>query len=251
MEGRRIVLIALVCIAALAQDPPKEITAAKVISNMLARYYSAATLVGTIKTETKDDAGSILFTTEVAYERPSKIYVAQDRKGRNGLNHLLVSDGVDFAYDPPRSTPVKPKPLERLFEPVTIKNFAETWSHKIGDIYAVGHSSLEFCVSLDVVIAHETHLLELKTQMATYELKGVEDYKGRKAYRITGTWRQSLNAIPTGNFTMLIGAEFDLLSFTLKEKYEVGTKKDVSFTQTEICDVRVGGTVSADLFKVR
>lgn len=244
-------MISTVLVFVAVQSAKPEITAAKAISNMFQRYHSAQTLSGTIKSEVSDGAGKITFTTQVAYERPSKIFVTQDRKGRNGLELMLVSDGERFAYDPPRTTPVQPKPFERLYEPVLVRNVSgSNWSHKIGDIYAVGHSSLEYCVSLDLVIAHDVHLLEFKNQLAKFELAGIEEFYGQKAYKIVGDWRASKNVDPSARVTIYIGMEFDLLGFSLKEKYAIGGKI-VDFQQTEVCDIRVGASSPADLFRVR
>ena len=243
-------LTAVLLLASSVQTPALEKNAGAIITKLFQRYYSASSARGTILSESKDDAGAIGFKTTLAYERPAKILVTQDRKGRNGLNYRLVSDGTNFSYDPPRASLVRPKPYERLFEPVmVVRPGVGRWSHKIGDIYAVGHSSLEFCVSLDIIVAHDPHLLDFKTLAATYKLEGMEDFKGKKVYKITGKWRSSANMDPSGDYMLLVSQEFDLLMFTLREKYQV-SGKTVNYSLTEVCDVQTGLSVPPDLFKV-
>ncbi|MCH7944736.1 MAG: hypothetical protein IIC73_01790, partial [Armatimonadetes bacterium] len=60
----------------------------QVVSKVFLRYARAKSLSGRIFQTTSDGAGTITVKTDVAYVRPAKLYVAQNRKARNGLNLL-------------------------------------------------------------------------------------------------------------------------------------------------------------------
>lgn len=224
----------------------------QVMSKVFLRYARAESLSGTIIQTTSDGAGSVTFKTDVSYVRPGKLYVAQDRKARNGLNLLAVSDGKTFAYDLPRDTIDKVVPGERLSEPVTSSDpvTGKRTTITLGEMYAVTHSSMEPVTSLDIAIAHTPHLGDFRINVASVKLSGSVLYKGRQVYRITGGWRHYGDVQPSGQYEMLISSEYDILRYALTERYLVrGRLVDLKIVET--VDLKVGAKVDDNVFKVR
>ncbi|MCH8978270.1 MAG: hypothetical protein IH945_03390 [Armatimonadetes bacterium] len=224
----------------------------QVVSKVFLRYARAQTLSGTIVQTTSDGAGTITVKTNVSFVRPAKLYIEQNRKAKNGLNLLVVSDGERFTYDHPRGTLKIVPPGDRLGEPVSGKYpfTEEPFSRVIGEMYAIAHSSLEPVTALDIAIAYSPHLADLTTNVATVVLSGSVLYKGRQVYRVTGTWRRYKNEIPSGNYEMLVSSEYDILKFTLTEQYMVRGRL-VKATVIETVDIKVGTKVDDTVFKVR
>lgn len=225
---------------------------AQVVSKVFRRYSQVKSLSGTIMQTTGDGTGTITVRTDVSYVRRSKLYVAQNRKARNGLNLLVVSDGRYFSYDHPRNTLLTVPPGDRLGEPVSGVNplTEEPFSLSIGEIYSVAHRSLEPVTSLDLVIAYSPHLADFRINVASVKLAKPVVYKGEKVYRVIGSWRQNKNDRPTGNYELLVSAEYDILRFSMLERYKV-RGRFVNVTIIETLDLKVGAKVDDNVFKVR
>jgi outer membrane lipoprotein-sorting protein len=231
--------------AALETDP------GAIVSKMLAKYARASSLEGTIVQETSDTGGTLRMTTKVSYVRPNFVYVEQDRKGRNGVNLLLVSDSTKFKYPPPNTTPVRPKPGQFLYEPRTVERvgFAPLIL-TVGDMYHAAHTSLAPVTLLDLCIAHTEHLKDFKINVATLALAGTVSYKGKGVYRLTGQWRPYIGQdTATGYFELLVSQEFEALRFIMTETYNVNGKQ-VKLTVTETADLKIDVPVDPSVFKV-
>ena len=245
-------LLGLVLAVQTAQDATIERDPGIVISKVFLKYYNARTLSGTIVQETTDGKGVVKITTKVNYERPNRVSIQQDYKGRNGLLLSLVSDGVKFAYDPPRTASVKPKPRERLIELVRIDRTGTNASfiHGVGEMYHAAHVSLMPSTLLDLAVAHKEHLSDFKINVRTFVLQGVVDLGGQKAYYITGQWQPYHGATPTGTYEFWVSLGFDLLKFKLDEQYSDG-RTAARATTTETANLRVDVPVDQSLFVVR
>lgn len=224
----------------------------QVVSKVFLRYARAESLSGTIVQTTSDGAGIITVKNEVSYVRPAKLYVGQNRHALNGLNLFVVSDGKTFTYDHPRDTITKVRRGDRLGETVSGEDpfSEEPFSRVIGEIYAIAHSSLEPVTSLDIAIAHKPHLAVFTTNVATVVLSGTVQYKGRQVYRVTGKWRRYKDELPSGRFELLVSSGYDILRFTLVERYLV-RNRPVEVTIIETVDLEVGAEVDDAVFKVR
>ncbi len=231
--------------ATLEKDP------GKIVSLVLAKYARANSLSGTIVQQASDTGGTLRMTTKVSYVRPDYIRVEQDRKGRNGLNLLLVSDEKKFKYSPPNTTPVPPKPGQFLLEPRTIERVGYApFVLTVGDMYHAAHTSLAPVTLLDLAIAHKEHLKDFTINVATLALAGMATYNGATVYRLTGQWRPYIGRdTVTGHFELLVSTEFDARRFTLTETYDVKGKQ-VKLTITETADLKVDVEVDPAIFKV-
>ena len=135
-----------------------------VVSKLLAKYYNAATLSGTIVQEVSDGGGKRRITTRVAYIRPGYVFVEQDVRGTNGLNLKLVSDDAKFMYSPPLKTNVRVRPNEMLYEPRVIKRLDNSsLTLVVGDMYHAAHLSLMPNTILDLAIAYGQHMKDFAT----------------------------------------------------------------------------------------
>ena len=224
----------------------------QVVSKVFLKYARAESLSGTIVQTTSDGAGTITVKNEVSYVRPAKLYVGQNRQALNGLNLFVVSDGKTFTYDHPRGTIKVIRPGDRLSEPVSgvyeVTN--EPFSRVIGEMYAVTHTSMEPVTSLDIAFAHKPHLSDFTGHVVSAVLSGSVQYKGRQVYRVTGAWRYYKGDRPSGRWEMLVSSEYDILRFTLVERYSV-RGKSVDVTIIETVDLKVGAKVDDAVFKVR
>ena len=245
-------LFGLVIALQTAQDATVERNPADVVSKVFLKYYNARSLSGTIVQETTDGKGVVRITTKVNYERPNRVSILQDYKGGNGLMLSLVGDGVKFAYDPPRTAKVKPKPRERLFELVRVERTGTNvaFVHGVGEMYHAAHVSLMPSTLLDLAVAHKEHLSDFKINVRTLALQGMVDLGGQKAYYITGQWQPYHGATPTGTYELWVSLGFDLLKFRLVEQYSDG-RTSVKATTTETASLKVNVPVDQTLFVVR
>ncbi|MEA2553139.1 MAG: hypothetical protein QOJ65_1315 [Fimbriimonadaceae bacterium] len=255
-------LTAIVAVVAFtqAQDQPA-LKPSILVSKMFARYAKANTLVGKIEytqtaeaqaTQTGQQLKNALHgTTDVQYERPSKLYVKQVFEGAPRPAYRIVSDGSRFVYNiPAGSTPtfLGSEPSSELLEPVNQKGFALT----IGEIYQVGALGLYMKPApLDVAIANNGDLRLFQSQLATLEDKGEETIDGMHARLVGGEWRSYKEATPSGGYQMAISDTGDLLRHVLKEKIAdpTGQTAGVMVTTVWRVNLKVNATPDPALFK--
>src|SRR5687768_12511542 len=114
-------MLTALAMIAMAQESPQEgqgsVNASMLVQKMIEYYNDAATMTGTIVMTAKVGDESLALTTNMQFERPSRIYVRQQKSIGDKRVWMIVSDGKSFAYDSPGTFAWEP-PGKRLAEPV-------------------------------------------------------------------------------------------------------------------------------------
>ncbi|MCW5935870.1 MAG: hypothetical protein KIT11_01000 [Fimbriimonadaceae bacterium] len=201
-----------VLLAACQNDPP---TASELISRMIAHYYEAKTISGTIDTTIQIGVEKATITSVLVLERPTRLFIGQTTSVAPKARFLLTSDGKEFSYNRPVQTSQDVVGSgARLIEPVT----EET---TLGDIYrAAGLSLAERSVPIDLAIADVRDLRLFKEQLVTLgepvEVPGTEP----KQYRIEGDWRLTALEPVTAQYRITCNEKGDLLEYELAQGAE-------------------------------
>jgi hypothetical protein len=185
-------------------------TAPELVGKMLRYYDAAQTLTGTIRFVQSVGEVSVGIDTSLQYEKPSKLYIRQDRRSSEPRTFLVTSDGKFFSYDLPEGRLAVPG--ERLYEPV------EQNGRFLGyrDIYAIVSRSLgDRSAALDIAIARLDDLKFIRGQWATVEYAAEQPGNGVKV--VTGDWRAYASAPVSGRYTMWIGENGELKRFAQRE----------------------------------
>ncbi|MFZ4506705.1 MAG: hypothetical protein ACOYON_03295 [Fimbriimonas sp.] len=217
--------------------------AATLITKMFRHYSEAQTLTGQIRWIQRAKGIAIQTDTDVAFERPSKLYIKQTQNGSEPKTWLITSDGKLFSYNKPE---VLRGPESRLVEPV----FASGVSQSIRDIYAVGIRSIgDKSVPLDIAISRREDLSTLRGQWATFQVVGKEKLRETNCYVIEGKWREDPGMRPTGTYQLWLSPDGDILRFALKELF-ASPQGEIEVTSTWDASLVVNGQVNAKQFTV-
>lgn len=219
---------------------------AALVSQMLAHYNNAKTLVGTIRMVQTAGNKQAIVTTELQAEWPAKLYLKQELKtSYGGDTWLVTSNGEVFSYDPPNGVEGK-----RLLEPV----FYGQGTHDVRTIYAaVVRSIYDRSTPLDIVIGRKEDLRYRNYQWANVSVQGESQIGEDKVTLVGGKWREYGSAPASGTYSMAIDAQFRLRRFTIQERVGVnaGGQQVVQEVETtwEV-NVTKDGPVKPELFKV-
>jgi hypothetical protein len=185
------------------------------ISKMLAYYSSAKTMTGTITQTVKvGNASEVALVTTLQFEKPSKLYLRQQKKAGNRRVWLTVSNGKEFSYNPPSLGLSIDDPNRRLLEPVVENNVTKY----VKDIYVAAASGLgDRSAPLDIAIGRNEDLRFLRDQWQTVEYKGTTDYEDLQVHVILGQWRQYGNVPASGQYRMFITDGGELKQFARSE----------------------------------
>ena len=201
-------------LAALSQGAAPPPTAAGLVSRMLARYASAKSLTGSVRTTQVAGTASVVTETSLAYERPSRIRLAQHQKSTLiDRSRFLVSNGDWFAYSPPDRL-MSAAPLVERVRPE--KGQAQT----VGELYSVIAGDLpDRSPVLDVLVARKDDMTYFANQLARFSLAPKETIAGTQANVVEGDWRESDTVDVSGRFKLYISDEGDLLRYVLTQKF--------------------------------
>lgn len=233
-------IAALLLVTMAAQEPSPSAT----LSKMIARYYNAEALSGTIAFTQAAGQTSIGIETFVAFSRPSRLLIRQKRTGSEPSTWLAVSDGVNFSYDVPRD--FEARPGERLRE--TVKQGDQ--SLDIRQIYAAVSRSLgDRSAPLDIVIGRLEDLRYLREQWASVRFVDKPDLPS--GVRIVGGDWRAYGATPvSGTYEFWIKGE-ELIRYvqleTIQPRPEVAPIRVVSRWDVSL---KVGGPVEDAWFKL-
>lgn len=241
-------IAAFLSVIALGQAAERAIQApnpAQMLSEMIAKYSAAKSLVGTItlSQSAMNQTGQI--RTYFQFEYPSKLYIRQDMTTGTGGRWLVTSDGKFFSYDVPK-LPWQDKGT-RLVEPVVFQG--KTLG--VRDIYAAASLSLgDRSAPLDIAIGRSEDLRYLRNQWATLRYQGTTRLGEEEVHVIMGDWREYGDAPVSGQFRIMLNANNELRQYALSENFAlptVGQKNVVS-----IWDVRIDLLAKPDsgLFKL-
>ena len=236
--------IALLTLVANAV-PQEKPTAGQILTKALARYATATSVSGSILMTQSAQGQSINFITKLQYERPYKIYLYQQKNGKNPDAWLLVSDGVLFSYNDPNDQ----RKLKRNTEYVTQNGIDQ----KLADLYmAAEHSIGDLSPILDIAISQPIRLQRLKSQWATLNFEGNGKVNGVSVQRITGQLRIDAKTPPAGSFEIDVTDDGDIVRYSTIQKYSF---PDISKDVVEVSTVwdsnlKVGGKIEPALYKV-
>jgi len=246
----------------LGQAAPAQNPAAQLVSKMLAYYSNAPTMTGTITLTASDGKGQVQVVTHLQYQRPSKLYIRQEKEGRDPLQWLTVSDGKLFSYDSPANLPGRQHRLIESVYQLIANEFTSDGSavhrdYNVGEIYSVvAEASLgDRSVPLDIAIGRVEHLNHDVLTWMTVESGGKATLNGTDVNVINGKWREYGNQVSDpqyapGTYEMLITDGGKLVRYTIKRK--VGPKESGGVLLTEAWDVdlTVNGKPDPNLFRL-
>jgi hypothetical protein len=260
-----ITLIAAACMVRASSAQGDNITAAEVVSKMLAHYAGLKTLTGsitlTITAEAPTGKVSREYDTQVAYERPSKVYLSQvDRATKK--TWLVTSDGTIFTHDTPGNA--LPSRGHRMIEPVTIiedqrkegsgKSNVVSDTSDVTKIYAVCCTSIhDRSVPLGIAFSWNDEMRRFISQWVNPGFVA-QASGGKDPFVIGGDYRSFATDPPspvTGTFRMVISRNYDLVEYSTSE-FE-GVPQHPGITVAVISDWKVNltpnGQPNEDLFR--
>ena len=210
-------MLTALAMIAIAQESPQEnqgsVNASLLVQKMIEYYNDAATMTGTIVMTTKVGDESLSITTNLQFEKPSRIYVRQQKSLGDKRVWLIVSDGKLFAYDAPGLAAWE-DPKKRLAEPVTYLGVKKTFR----DIYAVGATGLgDRSTPLDIAIGRTEDLKYVRDQWRSVNYRGKSTHLGQEVNVVMGEWRPYGNAEVQGQYRMLITPGGELKEFARSE----------------------------------
>ncbi len=208
---------ALVAFAALLpSQPPAEPTAAELIAAAFKHYYDAKSLYGRIHLTESAANYTISVDTDLAYERPSKLYINQRRSGNNPAQWLAVSDGNIFSYNKPQSV----HGPARFREPVVQ---ADGRVQTVPEMYAaLRKGSIEdYSPVLDMAIANPDLLAALKAHWLSMHRAGTAKVRDQDVNVIAGEFAPVSGQGAAGQFEMDLSPAGDVLRYTRKSRYAV------------------------------
>lgn len=221
-------------------------SAAELLTKMLGHYRNTVSAVGSIKTVITDGAGKVGITTELQYERPSKLYIRQSVSGGKVRDMIVTSDGELFSYDVPRGHG-RSRENSRLVELVRAN---DGFLLEVAHIYGAAVNSLhDRSAALDIVMSRPEDLRYLRNQWATLEILREVEIAGKKATVVGGRWRQDDGSTANGSYEISISAEGELLRYVQREPFVVD-KRTVYAVYTYDVDVRINEKPKPELFKV-
>jgi hypothetical protein len=249
-------LTCAIALCSLVVAPTQAPTAKQLIEKMLLRYHGAQTLTGTVKLTVSTSAGSASMETAMQYERPSKLYLLQQKTSANPdpdqpARWLVTSDGKMFSYQIPNDR-YHTAPGLRLVEPV--ENPRVKVKHDIASIYAASSKSIgDRSMPLDIAIAAPDDLRYRRAQWATYVVNGEKEIAGKKAYLVGGDFRQYAGAPVSGRYQMAITDTGDILQYGEETNISVGEgaqAQTIKVSSQWDVNLNVNGKVDPALFKV-
>jgi hypothetical protein len=189
------------------QQVPSE-SASQLISRMIARYNSARSIQGTIRSKQSAKGVIVDTLTEIAIDGQQKLSLRQIRTGGKGGAYYVVANGQFFAYDRPENVAGK----ARFVEPQMSKGQPMT----VRDIYiVVGYVIAEKSVPLDLLFSRMDDLRAARNQWGKSFKYGETVTVGQRKGRVViGTYLPYPEAASSGRLEMVISEEGDLLRYS-------------------------------------
>lgn len=203
--------LATLILTTTAQGAPETPNAAQIVGKMLAYYNDAQTMTGSIvmTQAVGNEKGTV--TTQFQFERPSKVYIRQQKSTGDRRTWTVISDGKAFAYDPPELPFQQGK---RLIEAVKVGELVQDFRQ----IYAATATGLgDRSTPLDIAFGRGEDLRFLRNQWRTVTYGGKMDYNGEAVHSIIGDWRQYGDAPVNGQYRMYVTDSGELKQFARSE----------------------------------
>lgn len=246
---------AILMVASIASAHAQAPTSKELIEKMLNRYYAANTLTGKVRLTVAAQGATASLDTEVQFEKPSKLYIHQqknvaDPDPSRPTSWLVTSDGVKYTYDAPILTNGlgASRSGTRLKEDVLDPRTGTKNDVKM--IYAVARPTLgDFSMPLDIALAHPANLRYRRGQWIDHAVTGTKEIRGKTAYIVSGKYRINQGEPESGRYQMAITADGDLLQYVESIVVGVGSKNVEIISQWDV-DFTINGPVNPALFKV-
>lgn len=192
----------------IVQEPP---SAGPLLSKMLARYIGAPKLSVQVVTRQSAAGASVTTVSELQFERPAKLRLAQRRDGSQGGRSLLVSNGEVFSYDRPEGQ----FGVERYKEKVVQNSVAQ----EIADLYIAGKTSLvEPSPALDLLLGSKPDIQALRLLWSRLTIAEDVTLRDKPAKRVVGQFRLSVGRAFAGEVEMVVTEEGELLRYATKQR---------------------------------
>ncbi len=220
-------------------------SASQVLSKVLTHYAEAQSVSGSIKMTQSAQGVTINIVSDLQYERPSKIYLRQERLGSKAATWLLTSDGKIFSYDNPERILGGPRHRELVSQNGN--------DQKISDLYMAAEFSLgDLNPILDIAISHPSRLKRLKSQWATLKYQGQVKIGDVQVQKIAGDYREDATKAAAGTFEIYVNDAGDVVRYVTTQRFIFPSvsKEPVEVVTTWDSTVKVSGTINPALFKV-
>lgn len=244
-----------------AQAPASLPSAGVLISEMMAKYSAAQTLTGTVESIIQSGNNAVKLSSYIQYDREKRgLYIRQTKANAKRDHTVLVSDGSRFIYANPMSGEGHRDRVPYLVETAIRREATMTTEGprvietpmSVGEIYIAGSLGLfDRNVPIDMAVARLEDLQFFRGQLVSFVNKGLEDFNGVKAYKISGQWKAYASAQNAqGEYDIFITPEKDLVGYRTFETFalEKGVFKVIS---TWLCSFKIGGTPDPKLFTVK
>lgn len=252
MDWKTPIFVSLMGLAALGSaqqpQPQQRPSASALVSQVLAYYSGAQSLVGTIRFTQTAQSKAVVIDTHLQFERPSKLYIRQELTAEEKMVWLVVSDGSNFSYNTPDNLPGATN-LPRLVEQVSQNG----QSLDVPKIYKASASSIgDRSAALDIAIGHPEDLKSLTYQWATLESKGRVRLGSEELELVAGRWRPYGTAPASGLFEMYITPAGELRRYVVVENVSPEGANGAVFEIRSVWDVhiKIGAKPDSALFKV-
>ncbi|HWD40122.1 MAG TPA: hypothetical protein VG944_14830 [Fimbriimonas sp.] len=246
-------------------SPAPTPTAASMISQMFKRYSEAKTFTGRVKYTQVAMNNAYTVVTDLAYKRPSLIYLNQKLVGKDydtdkPKDAVLVSNGKIFEYTvPPSASEGRIKYLQEMVHPtnsITLST-AEMYS-------AIKATLRDDGLPLGSFIARPYDLKDAVSHLKSFALKGKTTINSVPVVEIAGQWREQKGGTEEGTFELYLNdTTYDLVKLVTHMRYGVrpaelvrshmpadAFKEGVEVVSTWDCDSKVNEDLDESIFKL-
>jgi hypothetical protein len=241
----------------LTQAPTAQSTVSPkdLLAKSIARYSSAGTIRGAITMTQTANGKSVIVETGLQVQKPLKVYLQQVRKGGEPGECLVTSDGRSFSYPPIPSNVLK---MKRSVEPFFDQNGKAILNVDTGkplglsDMYVATNSFLvDKNIWLDMAFGELSHLKAMTSKWATLQYRGRVKSRGVEVHAISGDWRETNIAVPSGEFELYINDDNDIIRYVVNERIAVpNVNQAVQVSTVWDADLRIGTEVDTNLFRL-
>lgn len=227
-------------------NPDSSAQAAKLLSKMMARYYKAKRIQGTILLTTTAGRSMGQLLTTLQFDDPSKLYIHQELNAENKGTWTIVSDGVVFSYPVP-PTQIGAEAGKALFE--RVQNDGEQRSFR--EIYAISAAGLkDRSAPLDIAIGRHEDLVSFRNHLSTHVMGQPMQLRGKDCEVVEGVWHST--SVATSKYRVVIAPEGDLMRYELIDLVvdPLNTANTIEIRQTWDVDLHLDAETRQDLYRL-
>ena len=210
------------------------------------KYHDTQSLAGTVRLTQTAQSVTVVIDTQVAYDRPSKVLIRQQKGGSQPQNCLAVSDGRYFWYDKPAGVYGPPRLQEPVAQHQTIQTLDQMYS-------AASRGLADRSAVLDIIFARNEDLREVKSHWANLHFNGTAQIRNHEVQLIEGDYCAIPGQDPNGAFQIALTDTGELMRYIVKERYAVPGQESqtVEVTSTWDVNVKLGAVNDPAIYAVR